>query len=149
VQQRRCPIPLLVTELDQGPRQGSGLLRRVLTEVAAGIQSVAEAEFRELILAAGLPVPRFNERLRRPDGSLLAVADAWWPEARVAAEVDSREWHLSPADWERTMRRHNQMTAAGIRVLHFSPGQIRRDPRGVAAAIAGALRPRGRAAVAS
>jgi hypothetical protein len=46
----------------------------------------------------------------------------------VAAAVDSREWHLSPQDWERTMRRHARMAAVGILVLHFSPRQIREEP---------------------
>jgi len=36
------------------------------------------------------------------DAVFLAMPDAWWPAAGVAVEVDSREWHLSPADWERT-----------------------------------------------
>ena len=48
---------------------------------------------------------------------------------RVAVEVDSREWHFRPADWEYTMARHNKMTALGICVLHFSPTQLRREPR--------------------
>ncbi|MEP7023262.1 MAG: hypothetical protein ABJB47_05500 [Actinomycetota bacterium] len=104
---------------------------------------MAEAEFRELIISAGLPAPKFNEPLHRADGTFLAIADAWWPEARAVAEVDSREWHLDPADWERTMARHNEMARHGIQVLHFSPGQIRREPSRVTAAIAGALRERG------
>ena len=139
VQKGRCPPTFLITELAEGPQQNSGFLRVVVGEVVAGVRSVAEAEFRELIIRAGLPLPVFNEPVRRPDGSLIAVADAWWPDERVAAEVDSREWHLSPEDWEETMRRHNEMERYGIRVLHFSPGQIRRDPRSVALAIAGAL----------
>ena len=67
------------------------------------------------------------------------LADAWWPEAGGAAEVDSREWHLSPADWERTLRRHARLTAHGILVLHFTPKQIRAEPAAVAAAIRAAL----------
>lgn len=143
VQQRRCPVDLLVKELAAGPRNGSARLRRVLGEVADGVRSVAEGDFRELILRAGLPRPLFNEPVRRADGSVIAVADAWWAEARVAGEVDSREWHLSPADWERTMRRHNELARCGVQVLHFSPRQIKAEPRAVVAAIAGALAQRG------
>jgi very-short-patch-repair endonuclease len=143
VQKRRCPIGLLAEELAAGPRPGSALLRIALGEVADGVRSVAEADFRELIVSAGLPRPQFNARLQRTDGSLLAVVDAWWPEARLVAEVDSKEWHLSPADWEHTMRRHNELARRGIQVLHFSPRQIRKEPRAVVAAIAGALRQRG------
>jgi hypothetical protein len=57
----------------------------------------------------------------------------------VVAEVDSREWHLSPADWEQTMARHARLIAAGLRVQHFSPHQIRTEPAVVVEAIRGAL----------
>jgi very-short-patch-repair endonuclease len=68
------------------------------------------------------------------------VRSAWWPQPGVAAEVDSREWHLTPADWERTMRRHAQMSKHGIIVLHFAPREIRSEPASVVAAIAGAVK---------
>jgi hypothetical protein len=61
----------------------------------------------------------------------LAKPDAWWPEAGLASEVDSREWHLSPLEWERTMIRHDRMVAQGILVLHFPPRRIRSDAVGV------------------
>jgi very-short-patch-repair endonuclease len=61
------------------------------------------------------------------------------PLAGVAVEVDSREWHLSPADWERTLRRHAEMSAHGIIVLHFTPGQVNARARRVLAAIKKAL----------
>jgi very-short-patch-repair endonuclease len=82
----------------------------------------------------------FNARLLAADGSFIAVPDAWWPDAGVAGEVDSREWHLSPDDWQRTMRRHAKMSAHGILVLHFTPSQIRSSPATVAATIADTLR---------
>jgi very-short-patch-repair endonuclease len=83
-------------------------------------------------------MPMFNARLYAGQ-VLIAVADAWWPDAAVAAEVDSREWHLSPEDWERTLRRHARLTAHGILVLHFTPKQIRTEPAQVVAAIRAAL----------
>ena len=57
----------------------------------------------------------------------------------VAVEVDSREWHLSPEDWERTLERHARMSAHGIIVLHFTPRQIRDEPGRVTAGIKSAL----------
>ena len=125
VQRGRCPVGLLALELERGPVPGSRLLRQVIAEVAEGIRSVAEADFMDLIKRGRLPVPMFNARLYDDGGALIAVPDAWWPDAGVAAEVDSRQWHLSPADWERTMARHARMSQHGIIVLHFSPGQIR------------------------
>jgi hypothetical protein len=139
VQRGRCSVEQLVAELRAGPVRGSATLRSVLAEVIGGIRSVPEADLRDLIRGAGLPEPLYNARLYL--GSVfLAQPDAWWPNYGVAVEVDSREWHLSPADWEQTMARHARMCAAGIVVLHFSPRRQREQPREVTAAIAGALR---------
>jgi very-short-patch-repair endonuclease len=138
VQRRWCRVAELAEELRWGPAAGSALFRQALGEVADGIRSTAEADLRDLVNRSGLPAPMFNARLYAGK-VLLAVADAWWPDAGVAAEVDSREWHLSPADWERTLRRHARLTAHGILVLHFTPKQIRAEPAAVAAAIRAAL----------
>jgi hypothetical protein len=138
VQADWCRTRDLTAELDEGPRQGSAWLRRVLAEVADGVRSGAEGDFRDLVIRAGLPKPMFNARLYAGN-VLIAVADAWWPDACVAAEVDSREWHLSAEQWEQTIRRHARMTAQGILVLHFTPKQIRTEPVQVVAALRAAL----------
>jgi hypothetical protein len=57
VQARRCPLNLLIRELREGPWRGSAPLRRALAEVADGIRSAAEADLRDVIRKAGLPVP--------------------------------------------------------------------------------------------
>jgi hypothetical protein len=140
IQRGDCRLDLLAVELREGPVRGSALLRQVLAEAAGGIRSVVEAEFKDLIERAGLPRPMFNARLFTADGAFIAKPDAWWPEAGVATEVDSRQWHLRPDDWERTMRRHAAMSRHGILVLHFTPGQIRSDPATVTATITDALK---------
>ena len=139
VQQGQCTIAKLAAELQAGPIRGSATLRAVLAEVIDGIRSPAEADLRNLIRASDLPQPLYNPKLYLPDGTFLAQPDAWWPAYGVAAEVDSREWHLSPADWENTMARHARMSAAGIVVLHFSPRQQRDQPAEVIGTIASAL----------
>jgi hypothetical protein len=140
VQQGRCTIAELAAELQAGPVRGSATLRSVLAEVLDGVRSPAEADLRALIRASDLPEPLYNPKLYLPGGIFLAEPDAWWPHHGVAAEVDSREWHLSPADWEATMARHARMSAAGIIALHFSPRQQRERPAEVIGTIAGALR---------
>ena len=80
----------------------------------------------------------FNPRLFAGE-TFIAVPDCWWPDAAVAAEVDSREWHLSPRDWERTLARHARMGSHGIIVLHFTPAQIRTCQHEVGAKIRAAL----------
>ncbi len=138
VQQRRCTVRQLSAELRERHDARDAMFRRVLAEVAAGARSAPEADLQELIAAFSLPVPLFNPSLFL-DGKFLACPDAWWPQSAVAVEVDSKQWHLLPEDWERTMRRHRQMSAAGIRVIHVSPAQLRDEARAVARDIAGAL----------
>jgi hypothetical protein len=138
VQRGRCTVGDLSTELAGGPIRGSAMFRSILTEVAEGIRSTAEGDLRDLIRAARLPMPLFNASLYIGD-TFLARPDAWWPEAGVAAEVDSHEWHLSPADADRTRKRHDLMGAAGIIPLHFSPRQIRRERAEVVRVIKDAL----------
>jgi hypothetical protein len=138
VQQRICRIELLAAELPARPISGTAAFRAVLAEVTAGVRSGPEADLRHLILRAGLPVPLFNCSLRR-NGTFLAQPDAYWPQHGVIAEVDSWQWHSGPQAWAETLRRHNRLEAAGLRVLHFSPRQIRTEPGDVVSQIAAAL----------
>ena len=138
VQLGRCTVSQLADELRNGPIRGSAMFRTVLSEVADGIRSTAEGDLRDLIKKARLPMPLFNPSLYQGE-TLIGRPDAWWPDAGVTAEVDSREWHLGPAEWERTMARHTLMGALGIIPLHFSPRQIRREPNMVLRRIADAL----------
>jgi hypothetical protein len=139
VQSGLCSIPQLAEELEHAPRRNSALLRRALAEVSDGVRSVVEAEFRDLILRARLPRPMFNPRVFAGE-VFIGKPDAWWPGSGVAAEIDSREWHLNPSDWERTLRRKDAMTERGILVLHFTPSMIRGRPDAVAAMIRNALK---------
>jgi hypothetical protein len=113
-------------------------MRMALAEVADGVRSGAEADLRTIIRRAHLPAPLYNARLFLGT-EFLAMPDAWWPDYGVAAEVDSRQWHLSPEDWERTMARHDRMTAAGILVLHFPPTGLRKDAQRVGQQLKAAL----------
>jgi hypothetical protein len=127
IQNRGCAPGQLAEELGAGPVQYSGLLRSVLAEITDGARSAPEAELRDLIKKAGLPMPLFNPRLYLPNGTFIACPDAWWPEAGVAVEVDSKRWHMSPDDWEHTMDRHDQLGQYSIVTLHFTPHKLRSD----------------------
>ena len=137
VQQQLCTIDELAAELR--PDRRDRLLRSVIAEVADGVRAAPEAELRQLMRGSGLPQPLYNPSLFVGD-TFLAKPDAWWEEAGVAAEMDSKEFHLLPEDWNKTMARGRRMTAAGIAVLHISPGQLREQPQRILAEIAAALR---------
>jgi very-short-patch-repair endonuclease len=138
IQQQRCLIEMLAAELEQGPGKGAGLLRAALAEVEVGIRSVPEGDLRALLKRRRVPMPMFNARLYAGT-TLIGVADAWWPDAGVVAEVDSREYHYSAEDWQGTMRRHDRLVAHGVLLLHFTPKQIRGQPEEVVAQIRAAL----------
>jgi hypothetical protein len=156
VQSGQCPLAGLTAEVDHGPVRGSAQLREVLTEVAGGVRSAPGAALRELLERSGVPTPAFGVSLHadgppHADGSLhageilhagdtlIAETDCWWQPHGVAVQLESREWHLSPDDWERSRARDTRMAEHGIIVLHFTARQIGNDPRGVLAAISCAL----------
>jgi hypothetical protein len=138
VQHGRCSADSLVAELEGGPVQGSALLRIAIADIRDGVRSSPEADLKDLLERAKIPTPMFNPRLYAGE-EFIASPDGWWPDLGVAAEVDSREYHLSPEDHERTLARHARMAAHGITVLHFTPRQIRTQPAQVAATIRAAL----------
>jgi hypothetical protein len=145
VQRRACQVRDLAAELTAGPNTGSALFRRALADVADGIRSTAEADLKDLLVRARIPTPLFNPELYDMDGTFIARPDAWWPELGIAIEVDSREWHLSPADHEHTLTRGRRLARYQIIVLHLTPRQIRETPQDVIRDIREALaRARGR-----
>ncbi|WP_194899538.1 DUF559 domain-containing protein [Catenulispora pinisilvae] len=70
---------------------------------------------------------------------MIAVPDALWAIRCVIAEVDSRDYHLSPEDWKQTQERHAMLITLGFAVLHFAPTRIKADPEAVRAEIMAAL----------
>lgn len=121
----KCTAEDLIAELKAGPTAGSGLFRASLAEVSEGIRSEAERDLKFCIGHSHLPEPMYNARLYLPDGTFLAMPDAWWPRAGVAAEVDSLRYHVLAADHAETMARRNRMEAADVRVLQFLPRDIK------------------------
>ena len=140
VQHGRCSLEALIRELNEGPMAGSRFYRIALGEIGDGIRSAAEADLRELIHRSDLETPLYNPELYAADGSFLGIPDAWWQRAGVAAEVDSRQFHLSPDDYERTTMRHNRMEASGISMLHFLPSTLRSKSPTVLRDLRGAIK---------
>jgi len=119
--------------------RGSANLRAALREARSGVRSVAEGDARRLILGHDLPEPEWNVDLYAADGTFLGCVDGYWRHVAVAWEIDSREWHLSPADWEATMARHMRLTAAGVIMVHTPPSRVRREAASVLADLRGTL----------
>jgi len=146
VQRGMCNVAALVAELRDAQIRGTALPRRVLREVSDGVRSAAEAAARELISSMRIIGPLWNQDIFDALGRWIARPDAVWIELGVVLEIDSLEWHLSPADYQRTQARHRRMTAAGLLVIHVTPNTVRRDPAAFIADLratleAAALRP--------
>jgi hypothetical protein len=101
----------------------------VIAAVVDGVRSVPEAELRAAVQPSRiLPSVLWNPRLTAPDGTCLPTPDGYIPQARLALEVDSREFHAEGEHWVRTLHRQNQYQQYGIAVLVFTPAEIRADP---------------------
>jgi hypothetical protein len=127
VQRGGCTLDELIAELKAGPTAGSRWYGEALAEMSVGIRSTAERDLKWIIGRSDIDKPMYNPRLYTLKGVFLGIPDAWWQHAGVAAEVDSRQYHMGAKDHEATVARHNRMEAAGIHMLHFLPGTIRRD----------------------
>lgn len=97
----------------------------------AGVRSKAEADADRLVSGSRLPRPRWNPTLTTADGTRLPTPDGWFDDVALAWEIDSLEFHLSPHDYDRTLRRHATMTGAGVVVLHTLPSRLVREPAAV------------------
>ncbi|HEV2782582.1 MAG TPA: hypothetical protein VGX25_24575 [Actinophytocola sp.] len=125
IQRGRLNPAWLRHELDTGSNRGSALPRRILDELSSGIRSMAEGWARRLVHRTDLPQPLWNTPIRTPDGDHLGIMDAWWPELGLAWDLDSYQFHLTPAAHAESMRRHARLKSAGIIVLHTPPAQLR------------------------
>lgn len=124
VQTGRCDVAVLAAELAAGSGRGTALPRRVIAEIADGARSAAEAAAGDLLRRLGCQDAMRNAWIYRSDGTFLACVDVWFPDVGLVWEIDSREFHLSPQDHERTIERHNALIAAGVPVLRSVPSHL-------------------------
>jgi hypothetical protein len=126
VQRRLVREEEVLQAISKGQRRRTARIRLVAAEILAGVRSVAEADFRTLVLRAGHR-PLWNHDLLLPDGEFLACPDAWFDDAGLAVEVDSRTWHMTPEGWERTQRKLAAYARNGIPVMPVTPARLRAD----------------------
>lgn len=119
--------------------RGSKLVRIVLREAVVGVRSVAEAKARDAIRRARLPEPLWNHDIYTPDGRWLARPDATWKELGVVLEIDSMEWHLSPAAYRKTQARQRRLAKHGLIVIPIAPSDFDHRPEAVLAEIRATL----------
>lgn len=121
-----------------GGRHGIRRLRALLAEARSGSRSEAERLLHMLLREAGVCGWQANARLE-PMPGIVAVADLWFPAARVVVEVDGRAWHVSGERFQRDRTRQNALVLSGCTVLRFTWEDLVRRPRRVVTEIRAAI----------
>jgi hypothetical protein len=125
---RWCTPADLAAAVD-GQRGRRGIVGvRTLLPIADGLaESAMESEARLVMLEHGLPRPELQHLIHGRHGECWRV-DFAWPEARVAAEYESVEWHAG-----RTEMLNDKVRFAGVQdvewtVVPIVVSDVRRTP---------------------
>ncbi|HWB70489.1 MAG TPA: type IV toxin-antitoxin system AbiEi family antitoxin domain-containing protein [Solirubrobacterales bacterium] len=115
-----------VLERNRG-HHGRRRLRRALLlyEAPAFTRSDFEARFYEAVIAAGLPRPRVNFNLAGME------VDLYWPEHRLAVELDLFETHGTREAFEEDRLRRERLMLEGIEVNNVTGPRFQREPKEV------------------
>lgn len=100
------------------------LIIESILDAAGGIQSLPERDFDEIRLAAGLPPPIRQRRVKGKSGHYYL--DAQFPDIPLAIEIHGIP-HLSVVRWNADLVRANEIVIAGERLLIFSSYTIRHE----------------------
>ena len=114
-------------------RRGGALLAAMLARLSGGptlTRSEAEELLLRLVRLAMLPDPRVNSRVHGYE------IDFYWPQERVAVEVDGYRFHSSRRAFEHDRRKDAALQAAGIIVLRVTWRQLQDEPFAVVALLA-------------
>jgi Protein of unknown function (DUF559) len=138
VQQRLVRVRQLRTVLERRPAlRRRSLIMRTLSDIEGGAEALSELDFARLTRRFGLPEPD-RQAVRLDSRGRRRWLDAYWDYARLVAEVDGR-WHMDAQAWWADMRRDNELTVSGLRVLRFPAFAVRDEPELVAAQLRAVL----------
>lgn len=109
--------------------RGTAKLRAIgLTlEELEGLDSVLERDGAREIDLARVPAPVRQFELTCSDGRNVRL-DLAWPPERVGLDWDSKRWHGSPAQKQRTRARHESIEASGWRHLAYGHTDVHDTP---------------------
>jgi len=132
---RRCTPADLAAAVDlQSGRRGIIAVRDLLPLADGRAESAMESEARLAMLDHGLPRPELQHVITGHDGERWRV-DFAWPEARVAAEYESVEFHSGAADMVRDRKRLAGIQETGWILIPIVASDVRRTPARMCARI--------------
>ncbi len=103
-------------------------IRRLLAEARAATITCSplEDDFAAFCRDHNLPTPSFNTTV------LGYEVDALWPRERLAAELDSWEFHRHRAAFERDRARDTTLQAAGYRTIRITHRRLHQQAHALA-----------------
>ena len=93
-------------------RRGIRAARTALDLVDGGAESPRETWLRLLLIRAGFPRPRTQIPVHNEFGVLIAELDMGWEDLKVAAEYDGEHHRISPDQFNKDIRRYEEVTDA-------------------------------------
>lgn len=130
------------TIVEQRGRRGIVAVRKLLPFADGRAESAMESEARLVMIDRGLPLPELQYPIYGRAGELWRV-DFAWPEARVAAEYESIDWHVGREEMLRDKTRWGKIQELGWTIIPIVVHDVRREPGRLATRIAAHLdRPR-------
>lgn len=113
--------------IEQKGRRGIVTVREVMALVDGRAESPMESEARLVFIDGGLAPLVLQHEIVDRCGDLWRV-DFAWPEARVAAEYDSMEWHANPRAWKRDRIKSSRLHECGWDLVRFVVDDVRGHP---------------------
>lgn len=120
---------------EQRGRRGIVQVRELVALADGRAESAMESEARLVMRDHGLPAPELQYEIRSREGECWRV-DFAWPEARVAAEYDSVEWHAGRSEMLRDKARFAAIQELGWVVIPIVSADVRQSPTRLADRIA-------------
>jgi len=93
------------------------------------VEDDLEVAFLQLCRDHRIPTPISNGKVEGIE------VDFHWPGTNLIVELDSYEYHRTPAEFDRDRRRDAELMAKGYVVLRVSEQWLETDPAGVADAV--------------
>lgn len=114
-------------------------LKRAIAQHRPGqiIRGELEHRFAELRRGASLMEPHTNFPIEA--GGRTYILDCYWPEHRLAVELDGRDGHARELAFESDRRRDAALNAIGVRLLRFTWQRVNYEPAALLADLTAAM----------
>lgn len=132
------PAELRHVVAEQKGRRNIVKVRELASYIDGRAESEMESEARLVFIDAGMPMPELQYEIVDRWGDLWRV-DFAWPEARLAAEYDSIDWHMGPKALLHDRLKVARLQECGWLSVPMTVSDVRRDPQRLVARIYGHL----------